>query len=247
MVGQGRNVSSPCVPVTGLRPRRDPWLSQVVEHERLLGQARHQLHRRRQLLRIEQQVVGEATRVQLLESADELFAQEKPRIGLVLHDMPHTHEFFPRHELSQLTLYVDTPQIDPADNAADQRMLLCQFKQPAGLLERLSGLHGDRAADTSSRSRGLEVHRQIVAGQPLHAGPDPRIVRRRIAPEVLVGVDVHREKGASHQISFSTWRQDFILSGFDLRFGKLKTCHHKKTLRRNVNCFRGGLRCGRYF
>ena len=46
-------------------------------------------------------------------------------------------------------MHAVAPQVDPADDPADQRIPVRQMQKPKALLDRLPGLHRHRAADAS--------------------------------------------------------------------------------------------------
>ena len=81
----------------------------MVEHKRLLRQQAGQLDRCRQLLGVEEQVVGEPKLVEVLETANKRLAQQKPRVGLVLNNMPHARKFFVRGERRQIVSHPVAP------------------------------------------------------------------------------------------------------------------------------------------
>ena len=163
----------------------------MIEDERLLGKPADELRRGRKLLRIEEKVVGEAKRRQLSDAVEKRFTEEEPRIRLVLDDMPNADELRPLGELPELIDDVRAPQVDPADNTADERIGSGQFQQPATLLEGLPRLHGDGAGDPLRGGKRREIRRQMVVRQPLHPLLDPGILGGGIAPEMLVGIDPH--------------------------------------------------------
>ena len=87
--------------------------------------------------------------MQLPQSTQELVTAEKPRVGLVLYDVPNAHEAVVRHEPHEVGMHAVAPQVDPADDPADQRIPVRQMQKPKALLDRLPGLHRHRAADAS--------------------------------------------------------------------------------------------------
>ena len=167
----------------------------MVEHERLFGKQAHQVDRCRHLMWIDQKVVREPEPVERPHAPHEGLPEHKPRIRLILHDVPHAYEFFVISQDRQVVRDMFAPQIHPAHDAADERMLVGQAEQPAGLRERLTRLHGHAPHDAHRPCDGLEVGRQMVAGQPLHPRADPRVFGDGIVPKMLVGVDSHGIKG----------------------------------------------------
>ena len=94
----------------------------MIEDERLLGKPADELRRGRKLLRIEEKVVGEAERRELSDTVEKRFTEEEPRVGLVLHDMPDADELRMLRHLPELIDNVRAPQVDPADDTADERI-----------------------------------------------------------------------------------------------------------------------------
>lgn len=132
----------------------DPRLREVVDHERLLRQEPHQFDGGGQLLHMEQQVVGEAVRVELPDAAQEGLPEHEPRVGLVLHHMPHADERRVRRQCVEVVADAVAPQVHPADHALHERMGGGQVEQPAALRDALPGLHGDGAVDPLGGHQG---------------------------------------------------------------------------------------------
>ncbi len=72
-------------------------------------------------------------------------------VGLGLHDVPQAHELRMVRESANLRLDVRRLQIDPADDASDERVLIGQRQQPARLLQRLADLDGDTRVESRTR------------------------------------------------------------------------------------------------
>jgi len=68
-------------------------LGDVIDDEALLEEPSHQFYGRRQLLRINENVVGETECAQLRDAFDEVFPREKPIIRLSLRDMAKAAQF----------------------------------------------------------------------------------------------------------------------------------------------------------
>ena len=105
--------------------------------------------------------------------------------------MPDADKLRMLRNLSELIDNVRAPQVDPADDTADERIGIGELEQPAALLEGLPRLHGNRAADSLRGGKRREILGKMVVRQPLHPLPDPGILGRGIAPEMLVGIDPH--------------------------------------------------------
>ncbi|GIX00211.1 MAG: hypothetical protein KatS3mg111_3543 [Pirellulaceae bacterium] len=70
----------------------DDWFGNVIQHERLLRVAIHELDGHREVVMIDQDIIDKSVRLQLLDAPIERSAQEKHRIWLVLHHMAHSFE-----------------------------------------------------------------------------------------------------------------------------------------------------------
>ena len=169
----------------------DLRLAQMIKHKRLFRHETRQFDSGRQLVGKDEQVVGEAKLVQRPEAANKVVTQQKPRIGLVLNNMPYPDEFWGGGKSCQVLGDCGTPQVDPADDALDERIGRSKLEQPVIFCERLASLHGDRASNPERPGHCLEIGREIIPSQPLHARADPRILSLRIAPEMLMGVNGH--------------------------------------------------------
>jgi hypothetical protein len=76
-----------------------------------------------------------------------------------------------------------------------------ELEQPARLVERLRSLHRDAGVESLPFQERLEIRRQEVAPQRAHRLVDPAVRRDRVAPEVLVRIDAHRDRGPRRQNS----------------------------------------------
>ena len=86
---------------------------------------------------------------------------EEIGVGLVVDDVADPDESAEtRPELEELSLAVVRSQVDPADHAGEERVMLGQLEDPAVFLEVVLGLDEDRPADSlrarisGSRSSG---------------------------------------------------------------------------------------------
>ena len=78
------------------------------------------------MARIDQQVVRQTKRFELRDAAAEPRAQEKPIVGLALHDVADAHQLWMRGESIELGPHVGRLQIEPPDHPGDLRMVLRQ-------------------------------------------------------------------------------------------------------------------------
>jgi hypothetical protein len=81
-------------------------------------------------------------------------------------------------------------QVDPADDAFDETVFCGKPEQPAGFFERLPRLNRDTAIKRPPAKQRREVLWQKVAPQRPVAS-NPRILRRFVAPKMLMRIDPH--------------------------------------------------------
>jgi hypothetical protein len=93
-------------------------------------------------------------------------------------------------------LFVETigAQVHPAHDAFDERVPSGQFQEKGSILHGLAGLHSDAAVEPSGPKQRFELGRQVIALQDPHPFGDPRIAGSLVVPEVLMGVDSHRNR-----------------------------------------------------
>jgi len=169
-------------------------LAEVVEHEGLLGETRGELDRGRHLPRVDEEVVDEIVPRELGEPAAEILAQQEV-VGLVLSDVAQPDQ--PRIARRALDLLgsIGRAQVHPSDDTTDPGVFPGELEQPARLREALPRLHRDARIDAVLLEQRLEIRGREVALQRGQRRSDPRIFLRRVAPEVLVGVDAHHPPG----------------------------------------------------
>jgi hypothetical protein len=177
-------------------PFEDPsganlWLGKVIEDEGLTLAPRDEFRGDRQVTRINQDVVGQTEFFELRDPTAEVIAQEKSIVRLSLHDVPDTYKFRVRRKALQLGPDVVRLQINPADHAGDARVLVRELQQPACFFQRLSRLNRDAGVHSSALHLPLELPREKVPSENRHGSIDPVVLRRLVAPEVLMSVDAH--------------------------------------------------------
>ena len=178
------------------QPLADRRLGDVVEHEELVLELVDQRDGHRQVARKQQQIVGELELGEPRDAAAELGPEHEAVVRLVVNDVTHAHELRMRREALELRGQLRGAQVDPADDALDRGVPLGEREQPLGLLDHLPGLHRDRAVEPGGLQQGSELVGQVVASQRGHGVGHPDVVGRVVAPEVLVGVDAHRQRVA---------------------------------------------------
>lgn len=97
-------------------------LGDVIEDEALVWQSFDELDRSGKLAGVDQNVIGQIEFLQASDAAEEFRAQHEGVIGFVLHDVANADEARVSGELSELLIDACTAEIDPADNAADERV-----------------------------------------------------------------------------------------------------------------------------
>ena len=128
--------------------------------------------------------------MELRDPALEFFAEHEVHVGLFLDDVTDADEFRVRGEAGQVGLDVIGTEVDPADDALHIRVLIREGEQPIGFADDLTRLHGNRAVEAERLLQGGEILGQPAAVQR-GARRDPRVLRRVVRPEVLVGVEAH--------------------------------------------------------
>src|SRR6266516_477201 len=117
---------------------------------------------------IDQQIVGQAERLELRDAATEGRAQQKPVVGLALDDVANTDQLWVRRESIELGPRVGRLQIEPPYHAGDVRMRIGQREQPPGLLDALTRLDRYAGVDTRARHLALRLVWQEVAAKHRH-------------------------------------------------------------------------------
>ena len=185
------------------RAPADVRLRQMIQHEALPREPRRELAGNAQMATIYEDVVREVELFEARKAGDERRAHEKAVVGLGLRDMTDANELrMPRHGL-EIRTHADRLQIDPADDARDERMRVGEREQPARLLGGLPRLHGDARREAGALNRGREILGQKIAAQCRHRVIDPSVLRGVVAPEVLVRVD-SRGRVRRHESWIST-------------------------------------------
>ena len=102
--------------------------------------------------------------------------QHEAIVGLRLHDVAHAEELRVADESLQLLGGVIGLQIDPANDARDERMRVGQLEQPSRFFERLARLHGHAGVDSRAIHLAAQIGRQKIAAQRGHRVVDPAVL-----------------------------------------------------------------------
>ena len=116
-----------------------------------------------EVLDVKEQVERDAVRLQDLEAAEDVVADDEVVVGLVLGDVPDADELGVVLDLEQLPLAVGAGQVDPADDPGDERVPLGQAERPVVLAGVVLGLDDDRPVDPGRAEQRLQVVGQEVA------------------------------------------------------------------------------------
>ena len=111
-------------------------------------------------------------------------------VRLRLHDVADADELRMRGDALELRVDVVRLQIDPADDAGDERMRVGQREQPARFLERLPRLHRDAGVE-ARRAPSRAARRRAgsrAAARAIESSIQP-VLGGVVAPEMLVRVD----------------------------------------------------------
>src|SRR6185503_5023610 len=142
-----------------------------------------------QMATIYKNVVSEAELFEPLQTTEKRRTQQKAIVRLALRDVAAADQLRMTAERLEIARHIRRLQIHPSDNAGDERMGIGQGQEPARFVERLARLDGDARLDAGTPEQRLEIVRQEVAAQRRHAVVDPSVLKRVVAPEMLVRVN----------------------------------------------------------
>ena len=125
-------------------------LGDVVEHEGLVRKLGDEFDGDGQVLRKQQQVVGQTELPQLRDAATEFRQQHEVVIRFVVDDVADADELRVLRVFLQLLAEFRRAQVHPAHDALDEVVLVGQFQQPLRLFDHLARLHGDGAVELRS-------------------------------------------------------------------------------------------------
>ena len=169
--------------------RRDARLRAVVDHDCKAG---WRSSTRASRGRCRGSTSASNTRLQRdhrLERRRERRPREPVVVGDVLHHRAQADEAgFPREPRDRLGR-IRGIEVDPADDARDERRRARKVEQEPRLGDRRRGLHEDGSRDAVAREDRGEVLRAEIAVDRRERRREPAVVAAVEAPEVLVGVD----------------------------------------------------------
>ena len=168
----------------------------MIHHEWLIGKPVQQREGSRDLLGVDEEVIGETEVPQQSDSTYHVAACQKV-IGFGLGDVPHPAKAFEAGEVLQPFSQLRSQKVHPSHNPQDEWMVLGESKQEVCLILGLVGLHRHGALDARRAEERLQLIRQEIAPEDRHVLGDPAVPDRIEMPEVLVGVDLHGAHGIS--------------------------------------------------
>ena len=107
--------------------------------------------------------------------------------------MPDAEQPAVRRQLLELHVDLRRLQVDPADDAGDERMQVGEREQPARFVECLQRLDGDAPLEAGAAHLALQVRRGEILLQGLHRVVYPAVLDGIVLPEVLMRVDSHAD------------------------------------------------------
>ena len=120
----------------------------MVDDESLLREFRDKIHGSGQLFRINQNVIREAEFFEARDPSHELLADQKPIVGLRLHDMAEAAQFLESGEETQPFSNQWGAQVNPANDSRDLRIAVREIQKKFRFFLRLLRLHGDGRVDS---------------------------------------------------------------------------------------------------
>jgi hypothetical protein len=139
---------------------------------------------------IDQDVVGEVKFPKEADSAKEVGAEEELVVGFVLNDMADANELRVAGESFEIRGDMGGTEVDPAYDPEHPGSGVREPQEPVGLGDGLTGLDGDGAIESEWALETFEICWKPVLMER-GSGGDPGILGGTVAPEMLVGIDVH--------------------------------------------------------
>lgn len=169
----------------------DGRFGDVVEDEGLVGEFLDELNGSGELFGENENVVGEVELFQFRDAAEDVGAHVEAVVWFVLGDVADADEFGMFGEGGEVLFDVVGAEIDPADDAFDEFVLVGEFEEPAAFFDGLTGLDGDAAVELGGGEEGLEVGREEITAEAGEFVCHPRVLRGVVLPEVLVCIEAH--------------------------------------------------------
>ena len=135
----------------------------MVENEGLVWEARHEFQSGGQLLRIDEDVVGEPKLAESSDALEHRWADEEPLVGLVLCDMADSDKPRMRRQRSEAFFQPIRLKVYPADDSFHARVGIRQTEQPPRFGQRLTGLDGDGSVEAEGAVQSFQVGGQPIA------------------------------------------------------------------------------------
>ena len=120
----------------------------MVDHKSLLRKLCGQFDCSGQLLRIDQDVIGELESLERCNSCKKVLPQHVSIIGFRLDNMPEAAQLLELREVFQTLRQFRRTKVDPTHHTLDLTESARQLKQEERFLLGLTGLHGYRSVDS---------------------------------------------------------------------------------------------------
>jgi len=167
-------------------------LAEMIQHERVPIMGRTQLDCAIELGPEHQHFVDFPRGLDLRNATFETWiANNAANVRFVLQLMSIATQFREAVPAGHSPRDIVSTQIDPADDTGDPVVIARDLQEEISLGLVCTRLHGDARVDPAIEQQRLEMLRQVIPLQHLHAIRHPGIVFAPVAPEVLVRVDFH--------------------------------------------------------
>lgn len=171
----------------------------MVEDEALVGEACGELGGDGEMAGINKDVVGKIEFGESGNAAEKVGMEEEAVVGLALDNVADADEMRIESELGEIVAERGRAEIDPANDAGDERESRGEFEQPKGFLNGLASLNGNAALKTGGEKKRMKIRGEEVAAKRGEGVVDPGVFEGIVAPEVLMSVNAHgRASGPAH-------------------------------------------------
>ena len=205
----GRPLEAACPRLHG--SGRDRRLGDVVDDEGKAGEPVCQLGYEGQVLRAQQEVIGQPAAREFAESAQDIGSQQPAIIGLIVNRMADTLEAGMLLESVEAVANARVGQVNPRDHTQNERVRIGEFEQPFGLSRFRGCLHGHAPVHAVVAQDRAEHVRQEVLPERRGLGGHPRIGKTVELPEVLVGVDTHQNHQSTAGDIHWRWMRKLVI------------------------------------
>ena len=132
----------------------------MIDDEARIRTFTHSFNRMLQVPRVHKQIVGQPSRAQFPQAANNARLSYPIIRRLALDEMSYTFELCVRSQFVELSPHAFALQINPANYTGDEWILICQLQQPSALCNAIARLYQDRPRDAVRLQDGLKRPRQ---------------------------------------------------------------------------------------